>query len=113
MNNSETITRYFVFTCRYPDCNEHVPVELFFMQRDFSLGMFHPGKLDEGWRYEVSLCDFVCTFCRRLNHVLIQDCVKEMSRQEYESELSSLEERVMEARNVVGSHFAQALPGNT
>jgi len=59
------------------------------------------------------MCDFACTFCRRLNHVLIQDCVKEMSRQEYESELSSVKERAVEARSVVGSHFAQALPGNT
>lgn len=59
------------------------------------------------------MCDFVCTFCRRLNHVLIQDCVKEMSRQEYESELSASEERVVEARSAAGSHFAQALTGNT
>jgi phage FluMu protein Com len=86
MKNFSSGSRYFIFKCQYPDCNEDIPVVLY--------PSAHPRKgpstescleKDEG-KNEAAPIDMTCPYCNSLNHFTMMSNHKEVNRHIFEAE---------------------------
>ncbi len=84
MNSIENNRNYHVFKCRYPGCNEIIPVESFNSSTIPSNGMSYLQKEGAGLSYDITAVDVTCPYCFRTNQFQIKDRIRPISRHEYE-----------------------------
>ena len=84
MNNTDNNCNYHVFQCRFPGCNEIIPIESFSFSPIPSLGISYLQKEGVGLSHDLIAVDATCPYCSRTNHFQIKDRVRSLSRQEYE-----------------------------
>jgi hypothetical protein len=103
--NEESKCRYYIFKCRYPGCNEHIPSE-FFCSR--SNPTAHPPLWENHvkWHNDLAVVDVPCPFCRLLNQFQVREHVKEISRQEFEAETREVKARIT-VMNVINKVLTQ------
>ncbi len=93
INNMELIpdkeikTRYYIFKCRYPACQEIIPVEFISTRQNSSPWVFRLEKENRGGGLSGNMATIEarCPFCNRINHFQIKDSIKEISHHDYES----------------------------
>jgi hypothetical protein len=84
MNSTENNRNYHVFKCRFPGCNEIIPVESFNSSTIPSIGISYLQKEGVGLSHDLIAVDATCPYCSRTNHFQIKDKIRSISRQEYE-----------------------------
>lgn len=84
MNNTENNRNYHVFKCRFPGCNEIIPVESFSADTIPSIGMSYLQKEGVGLSYDLIAVDATCPYCSKTNHFQIKDRIRDISKHEYE-----------------------------
>ena len=84
MNNTENNHNYHVFKCRFPGCNEIIPVESFSSDTIPSMGMSYLQKEGVGLSHDLIAVDATCPYCSKTNHFQIKDRIRDISKQEYE-----------------------------
>jgi hypothetical protein len=80
-------TRYYIFKCRYPACQEIIPVEFIVTRQNPSDEVFRLKKENRGGGLSDDMADIEarCPFCNCINHFQIKDSIKEISHHDYES----------------------------
>jgi hypothetical protein len=103
--NEESKCRYYLFKCRYPGCNEHIPTKFFYPRSNFSS---QPPLWDNHakWHYDLAVVDVPCPFCRLLNQFQVRERLKEISRHEYEIETREVKARIT-VMNVINKVLTQ------
>jgi hypothetical protein len=84
MNSTENNCNYHVFKCRFPGCNEIIPVESFSSSTFPSMGISYLQKEGVGLSHDLIAVDATCPYCSKTNHFQIKDRIRPISRQEYE-----------------------------
>jgi hypothetical protein len=84
MNSTENNCNYHVFKCRFPGCQEIIPVESTISSSITSMGMSYLQKEGVGMSHDLIAVDATCPYCSRTNHFQIKDRVRPISRQEYD-----------------------------
>ena len=84
MNSTENNRTYHVFQCRFPGCNEIIPVESFSSSAIPSMGMSYLQKEGSGLSHDLITVDATCPYCSKTNHFQIKDRIRSISRHEYE-----------------------------
>ena len=84
MNNTENNRNYNVFKCRFPGCNEIIPVETFNSSTTQSMGMSYLRKEGVGFSQDLIAVDATCPYCSNTNHFQLKDRIRSISRHEYE-----------------------------
>jgi hypothetical protein len=83
MNSTENNCNYHVFKCRFPGCNEIIPVESTISSPITSMGMSYLQKEGVGFSHDLIAIDATCPYCSRTNHFQIKDRIRPISSQEY------------------------------
>ena len=84
MNSPEVNRNYHVFKCRFPGCNEIIPVESAISSPLTSMGMSYLQKEGVGMSYDLIAVDATCPYCSKTNHFQIKDRIRAISKHEYE-----------------------------
>jgi hypothetical protein len=84
MNSTENNLKYHVFKCRFPGCNEIIPVESSFSSPLTSMGMSYLKKEGVGLSHDLIAVDATCPYCSRTNHFQIKDRIRDISKHEYD-----------------------------
>ncbi len=83
MNSTKNNCNYHVFKCRFPGCNEIIPVESFNSSTIPSMGISYLKKEGVGLSEDLIAVDATCPYCSRTNHFQIKDRIRPISIQEY------------------------------
>ncbi len=86
MRNFGSGSRYFIFKCQNPDCNEDIPVALHsFAPSGKRTSTVTCHKRDEGTD-ETDSINITCPYCNSLNHILMLNSHNEVNRHVFEAE---------------------------
>jgi phage FluMu protein Com len=102
--NEESKCRYYIFKCRYPGCNEHIPAEFFCPRSNAAQPPLWENHAK--WHNDLAVIDVHCPFCRLLNQFQVREHVKEISRQEFEAETREVRARIS-VMNVINKVLTQ------
>lgn len=90
MKNFSSGSRYFIFTCQNPDCNEDIPVASHsFAPSGKSTSTVICHERDEGTN-ESAMIDITCPYCNSLNHFRIMNSHNEVNRHVFEAESKAI-----------------------
>jgi len=84
MYSAEHNRNYHIFKCRFPGCNEIIPVESFISAAIPSMGLSYLQKEGAGLSHDLIAVDVTCPYCSQTNHLQMKDMVKPISKKEYE-----------------------------
>ena len=94
MNSTENNRNYHVFKCRFPGCNEIIPVESSIPSPIPSMGISYLRKEGVGLSHDLIAVDATCPYCSKTNHFQIKDRIRSISRQEYEKLSHAVESKM-------------------
>lgn len=94
MNSTDNKCNYHIFKCRFPGCNEIIPVVSFSYSANPSMDISYLQNEGGGLSYDLIEVDVHCPYCSQTNHLQMKDMVKPINRKEYE-ELSHAVESKM------------------
>ena len=84
MYGAEYNRNYHIFTCRFPRCQEIIPVESYISSTIQSMGSSYLHNEGVGLSHDLIAVDVTCPYCSQTNHVHMKDMVKPISKKEYE-----------------------------
>jgi hypothetical protein len=92
MQDEDTIIKYFLFRCGYPDCELKIPYKLIMK------------KQEGNWNYDSIILEFNCPFCKKRNHFSSRDVIKELSKDDFE-----LEDKISKGTKEVEKHLEKPM----
>jgi ABC-type taurine transport system substrate-binding protein len=96
-------TNYNIFKCQFSGCNKNIPVESVLSHNNYSEGISYLQKEGIDLRHDLIAIDVTCPFCSKTNHFRVMDKVREISKQEYDTQSNAVKsnsQRIMVAYKV-------------
>jgi hypothetical protein len=90
MYGLRSTTNYNIFKCLFPKCNKNIPVESYLSLYNYSTGVAYLQREGIDLNHDLVAVDVTCPFCNHTNHFRVMDRVREISKQEYDTQINTV-----------------------
>ena len=86
MKCTEADHNYHIFKCRFPGCNEIIPVESITTSPVTSMGRSYLQSQGVATSHDLMEIDATCPYCSMTNRFQVKDRIRDISKQEYDEQ---------------------------